>query len=114
MHQSREVTKFDLWIICNLEFKLKKRKFNPTMLFLRLIAIWQREEDMASFFECELTAISTSLYGLLFAKNLQGTACKRPKKFSRAVCSQFTCNLHLIEVLLSIKLNWKREEHTKT
>jgi len=45
-----------------IQVEKKKVNINPTMLFSRLIAIVQREEDMASFFEYELTAIPTSLF----------------------------------------------------
>ena len=40
----------------------KKVHINPTLLFSRLIAIAQREEDMAQFFCYELTTIPTSLF----------------------------------------------------
>ena len=39
-----------------------KVHINPTLLFSRLIAIVQREEDMAPYFDYELTAIPTSLF----------------------------------------------------
>ena len=42
--------------------KKKKVHINPTLLFSRLIAIVQREEDMAPFFDYELTTIPTSLF----------------------------------------------------
>ena len=40
----------------------KKININPTLLFSRLIAVVQREEDMAPFFNYKLTTIPTSLY----------------------------------------------------
>ncbi len=43
----------------NIQVDKKKVHINPTLLFSRLIAIVQREEDMASFFEYELTTIPT-------------------------------------------------------
>ena len=44
--------------------KVDKRKLNidPTILFTRLIAIVQREEDMSLYFGYELTAFPTSLF----------------------------------------------------
>lgn len=40
----------------------KKVHINPMLLFSRLIALVQREEDMAPYFEYELTTIPTSLF----------------------------------------------------
>ena len=40
----------------------KKVNINPTILFSRLIAIVQREEDMAPYFDYELTTVPTSLF----------------------------------------------------
>ena len=40
----------------------KKVTINPTLLFSRLIAIVQREEDMVPFFDYELTTIPTALF----------------------------------------------------
>ena len=40
----------------------KKIHINPTQLFTRLIGIVQREDDMAPFFNYELTSIPTSLF----------------------------------------------------
>ncbi|XP_065911780.1 uncharacterized protein [Dysidea avara] len=40
----------------------KKVTINPMLLFSRLIAVVQREEDMAQFFNYELTTIPTSLF----------------------------------------------------
>ena len=40
----------------------KKLNINPIMLFSRLIAIVQREEDMSPYFDYELTAFPTSLF----------------------------------------------------
>ena len=40
----------------------KKININPTLLFSRLIYVVQREEDMAPFFNYELTTILTSLF----------------------------------------------------
>ena len=40
----------------------EKVQINPTLLFSRLIAIVQREEDMIPYFDYELTAIPTSLF----------------------------------------------------
>ena len=40
----------------------KKVTINPTLLFSRLIAIVQREEDMVPFFDYELTTIPTTLF----------------------------------------------------
>ena len=44
--------------------KVDKEKvhINPTLLFSRLIALVQREEDMLPYFDYELTAIPTSLF----------------------------------------------------
>jgi len=47
MHQSREVTKLDLWIFLQPGIQIEKVNIDPTLLFSRLIAIVQREEDMA-------------------------------------------------------------------
>ena len=45
-------------------FKVDKEKLviNPTILFTRLIAIVQREDDMRGYFEYEFTTIPTSLF----------------------------------------------------
>ena len=40
----------------------EKVQINPTLLFSRLIAIVQREEDITPYFDYELTAIPTSLF----------------------------------------------------
>ena len=40
----------------------QKLNINPMILFSRLIAIAQREEDMSSYFDYELTAFQTSLF----------------------------------------------------
>ena len=40
----------------------KKVNINPTILFSRLIAIVQREEDMAPYVDYELTTVPTSLF----------------------------------------------------
>ncbi len=45
-----------------IQVEKKKVNIDPTILFSRLIAIVQREEDMAPFFEHELTMIPTSLF----------------------------------------------------
>ena len=45
-------------------FKVDKQRvhINPTLLFSRLIAILQREDNMASYFDYELTTVPTSLF----------------------------------------------------
>jgi hypothetical protein len=45
-------------------FKVDREKvvINPTILFTRLIAIVQREDNMSCYFEYELTTIPTSLF----------------------------------------------------
>ena len=40
----------------------QKLNISPTILFSRLIAIVQREEDMSLYFDYELTAFPTSLF----------------------------------------------------
>ena len=45
-----------------IQVEKKKININPTLLFSRLIAVVQREEDMAPFFKYELTTIPTSLF----------------------------------------------------
>ena len=45
-----------------IQVEKKKININPTLLFSRLIAVVQREEDMAPFFNYELTTILTSLF----------------------------------------------------
>lgn len=50
------MTKFDLWH-AGIQVDKKKVHINPTLLFSRLIAIVQREEDMAPFFNYELTQL---------------------------------------------------------
>ena len=45
-------------------FKVDKKKvhINPTLLFTRVVAIVQREEDMTPYFDYELTTVPTSLF----------------------------------------------------
>ena len=45
-------------------FKVDKQRvhINPTLLFSRLIAILQREDNMAPYFDYELTTVPTSLF----------------------------------------------------
>jgi len=45
-----------------IQIEKKKININPNLLFSRLIAVVQREEDMAPFFNYELTTIPTSLF----------------------------------------------------
>ncbi len=45
-----------------IQVEKKKVNIDPTILFSRLIDIVQREEDMAPFFEHELTTIPTPLF----------------------------------------------------
>ena len=45
-----------------IQVEKKKVTINPTLLFTRLIAVVQREEDMFPFFRNELTSIRTSLF----------------------------------------------------
>ncbi len=45
-----------------IQVEKKRVNIDPTILFSRLIAIVQREEDMAPFFEHELTTTPTSLF----------------------------------------------------
>ena len=45
-----------------IQIDKQKAHINPTLLFSRLIAIVQREEDMSPYFEYELTTIPTSLF----------------------------------------------------
>ena len=46
----------------------KRLNINPIMLFSRLIAIVQREEDMSPYFDYELTAFPTSLFKDFFMR----------------------------------------------
>ena len=69
----------------------KKVHINPTLLFSRLIAIVQREEDMAPFFDYELTTIPTSLFkdsGL--RKTDKAQLAEGPKKICGTICTKFT------------------------
>ena len=59
------MNRFDLWIIYILPgVKVDKKQvnINPTILFSRLIAIMQREDEISSYFEYELTVIPTSIF----------------------------------------------------
>ena len=46
----------------DIQVDKQKVHINPTLLFSRLIAIVQREKDMAPFFNYEFTTIPTSLF----------------------------------------------------
>ena len=49
-------------LLPGIQVDKKKIHINPTLLFSRLIAIVQREEDMVPFFCYELTTVPTSLF----------------------------------------------------
>ena len=55
-----------------------KVHINPTLLFSRLIAIVQREEDMDSYFDYELTAIPTFLFKDYVMRKTADTISKSP------------------------------------
>ena len=59
--RSHQVKSLD-HLLPGIQVEKKKVSINPTLLFSRLIAIVQREEDMAPFLEYELTTIPTSLF----------------------------------------------------
>lgn len=59
--RSHQVRSLD-HLLPGIQVDKKKVSISPTILFSRLIAIVQREEDMAPFFEYELTTIPTSLF----------------------------------------------------
>jgi len=50
------------YLLPGIEVDKKKVNINPILLFSRLIAIIQGDEDMASFFKYELITIPTSLF----------------------------------------------------
>ncbi len=59
--RSHQVQSLD-HLLPGIEVDKKKVDINPILLFSRLIAIIQRDEDTASFFKYELTTIATSLF----------------------------------------------------
>ncbi len=61
MKRSEQVRSLD-HLYPGVQVDKKKIHINPTILFSRLIAIVQREEDMGPFFDYELTTIPTSLF----------------------------------------------------
>lgn len=68
----------------------KKVHINPTLLFSRLIAIVQREEDMAPFFNYELTTIPTSLFKDNGLRKTDKAQLARGLKCCATICAQFT------------------------
>ena len=59
--RSEQVRSLD-YLYPGIQVDRQKFHINPTLLFSRLIAIVQREEDMTPYFDYELTAIPTSLF----------------------------------------------------
>ena len=57
MHQLREVQSLE-YLQPGIQVEKKKININPTLLFSRLIAVVQREEDMAPFFNYRLNPTS--------------------------------------------------------
>ena len=49
-------------LLPGLKVDKKQVNINPTILFSRLIAIIQREEEISSYFDYELTVIPTSIF----------------------------------------------------
>ena len=93
----------------------KEVHINPALLFSRLIAIVQREEDMSPFFDYELTTIPTSLFkdnGLRKTDKAQ-LAKGLKKKLWNTLHYVYEQSMLLTVVLFFIRLNGQRKEHTR-
>ena len=92
----------------------EKVQINPTLLFSRLIAIVQREEDITPYFNYELTAIPTSLFK---DYAMHKTAKAQLAKALMSNMQPSECNTQLHHVLDGVPLihrvKWQKEPHTE-
>ena len=75
----------------------KKISINPTILFSRLIAIVQREEDMRSFFDYELTTIPTSLFKDNVMRKTNKAQLAKALKEGVQPCEQSVQGFHVLD-----------------